>query len=130
MVDPSRSPSMHRPHPLFAHLTSLSIVKAGNAMLEDARVISYVLAHGRQLKLLRLDQILASMDDAFTHRRLIGAPLEQLDLSITNITDATIDVLCRQPQLAATISSLTLLSCKQLTRQGSSSANRLHFFTI
>ena len=62
---------MHRPHPLFAHLTSLSIAKTGNALLEDARVFSYVLAHARQLTWLRLEQTLANMDDAFNHRLLI-----------------------------------------------------------
>ena len=90
------------------------------ATLEDARVIDYVLAHARTLKCLRLESIMPNMDDAFTRRQLfIAAPLEQLDFIYAKITDATIDVLYRQPQLAATLRSLTFKECKQVTRQGS-----------
>ena len=59
--------------------------------------------------------MMEKMDEAFT-RRLIGAPLEKLDLSLTEITDATIDVLCQQ--LASSLRSLKLQACEGLTQQG------------
>ena len=81
---------------------------------EDPRVISYVLAHARQLKTLKLNQEMLNMDEAFT-RRPIVAPLEELEHHITQITDVTIDVLCQQ--LAPTLRSLTLSACEQVTRE-------------
>ena len=102
--------------PLFEHLTSLSISDPWeDRLLDDPRVLSYVLAHARQLKNLQLLQIKVDMDEAFT-RRLIGAPLEKLDISNTEITDVTIDALCLH--LAPTLRSLILHDCGCLTRQG------------
>ena len=102
--------------PLFEHLTSLTISEPlYHGFLEDPRVISYVLAHARRLNELRLEQMAVNMDEAFS-RRLIGAPLEKLDLSLTEITDATIDVLCQQ--LAASLRTLELKGCHGLTLQG------------
>ena len=102
--------------PLFKLLTSLTISEPlYHGFLEDSRVISYVLTHARQLKELRLEQMEVNMDEAFTCR-LIGAPLKKLDLSFTNITDVTIDVLCQQ--LAPTLRSLALNDCDRLTSQG------------
>ena len=102
--------------PLFEHLTSLTISAfLSGSFLKDPRVISYVLAHARRLKKLRLGTMMEKMDEAFT-RRLIGAPLEKLDLSLTEITDATIDVLCQQ--LASSLRSLKLQACEGLTQQG------------
>ena len=100
--------------PLFDHLTSLDACEYFKE-LEDPQVISYVLAHARQLKTLKLNQEMPNMDEAFT-RRPIGAPLEELELQITQITDLTVDVLCQQ--LAATLRSLTLSICEQVTREG------------
>ena len=102
--------------PLFEHLTSLSISDPWeDRLLDDPRVLSYVLAHARQLKNLQLLQIKVDIDEAFT-RRLIGAPLEKLDISNTEITDVTIDALCLH--LAPTLRSLILHDCGCLTRQG------------
>ena len=102
--------------PLFQHLTSLRISDPwDNRLLEDPRVISYVLAYARRLKKLRHEYIMINMDEAFT-RRLIGAPLEKLDISCTMSTDVTIDVLCQQ--LAPTLRSLALNDCDRLTPQG------------
>ena len=105
--------SRSRP-PLFGSLTSLSISVTGKE-LKDPRVISYVLANARRLKTLQLELTMLKMDDAFT-RRLIGAPLEHLEIHFAAITDVTIDVLCQQ--LAASLRSLTLLACYRVTRQG------------
>ena len=102
--------------PFFEHLTSLSISDPWeDRLLDDPRVLSYVLAHARQLKKLQLLQIKVDIDEAFT-RRLIGAPLEKLDISNTEITDVTIDALCLH--LAPTLRSLILHDCGCLTRQG------------
>ena len=85
-------------------------------MLDDPRLISYVLTHAHRLNSLRLQQ-LSIEDDELTHRQLlIGAPLEQLTLCQLDVTDATIDVMCKQ--LAASLRSLTLQACENLTRQG------------
>ena len=100
--------------PLFDHLTSLDACEYFKE-LEDPQVISYVLAHARQLKTLKLNQEMPNMDEAFT-RRPIGAPLEKLDISNTEITDVTIDALCLH--LAPTLRSLILHDCGCLTRQG------------
>ena len=54
-VDNNKDESRSRP-PLFGCLTSLSISETNNGKLEDPRVISYVLAHARRLKSLRLEQ--------------------------------------------------------------------------
>ena len=103
--------------PFFEHLTSLTISDPWDdgQLPDDPRVLSYVLAHARRLKELRLVQMAVNMDEAFT-RRLIGAPLEKLDISLTENTDATIDVLCQQ--LATSLRSLELLGCRSLTLQG------------
>ena len=103
-------------HPLFEHLTSLTISESNKNTFKDARVISYVLAHARQLKKLSLAVSLLKMDDAFT-RQLIGAPLEKLEIfDGSGITDVTIDVLCQQ--LAASLRSLTLYKCDGISRTG------------
>ena len=101
--------------PLFDHLTWLNACEYSNDKLQDSRVVSYVLANARQLKTLKLNQEMLNMDEAFT-RRPIGAPLEELELRMKQITDVTIDVLCQQ--LAATLRSLTLSACEQVTREG------------
>ena len=59
---------------------------------EDPRVFSYVLANARNLNTLTLTCQMVKPDDALKH---IVAQLEELDLSSSKITDATIDVLCR-----------------------------------
>ena len=109
-------------HPLVDYLANLYIFENDELILQDPRIISYVLAHARRLQVLVLYQNLPSMDDAFT-RKLIGAPLLRLDVSHTTITDATIDALCNQ--LADTLCSLTLKGCQQITREGSINANEI-----
>ena len=103
-------------HPLFEHLTSLHIDQWDRKAIEDARVISYVLAHARRLKKLELLMYNLKIDDAFT-RQLIGAPLEQLKICHSSeMTDATIDIICQQ--LAASLRYLTLRGCNRVSRTG------------
>ena len=110
----SMSPSSGEQPVLFGYLTSLFIVEEYDEYFyDDPRVVSYVLTHALQLKTLSVQVGMANLDDAFKH---IGAQLEDLDLSQTSITDATIDVLCQQ--LAPSLRRLTLDGCYSITRQG------------
>ena len=115
---------------LFGNLTSLFISLVGKE-LKDPRVISYVLAHARRLKTLRVVQSMPNLDNAFT-RQLIGPPLEQLEFHFAEIPDFTIDALCQQ--LAASLRSLTLNSCQRVTPKGfighNSDSNSHHHLSI
>ena len=87
--------------------------QSGYDFNDDTRVLNYVLSHARHLKRLCLRVSMVSLDNAFKH---VSAKPEELDLSGSNITDATIDVLCQHH--TSSLRRLTLKGCHGLTRQG------------
>ena len=100
--------------PLFDCLTHLTVYEEwSDTFEENTRVLKYLITHARHLKTLRLLINMVQLDNAF---KRIGAQFEELDLEGLNITDATIDALCRTQ--AASLRRLTLKGCHELTRRG------------